>query len=188
MKLIVDMDMRQLRQMGFLDVPAPSIRKALHSIAAHYMAQQRGRIKLAQTPSGRPFREYSAEYREKKARAGRKTQPDLRVSGHMLRSQKVQVRRGSRGAMSMMVEFDGTRPSYYFAQVAGRRGSGGSMVMRQSRGRARSNASIAYHVDRRRPFIGASQREAKKLASIFFERLKRDAIRRSRRPGGGARR
>jgi hypothetical protein len=182
------MDMRQLRAMSVLDVPASSVDRALRAMAGQYMAQQRGRIKLAQTPSGRPFREYSEEYREKKARAGRKTQPDLRVSGHMLRSQKVQVRRGSRGAMSMRIEFDGTRPSYYFAQAAGRRSAGGSMVMRQSRGRMRSNASIAYHVDRLRPFIGVSAREARALAKLFFRRLKRDADRRARSPRSGARR
>ena len=105
---------RELRQ---IMPTVPELKTALKQASAVYLQTQRQLTKQGLDAGGRQFMAYSPPYKDKKRRAGRKTQPDLKISGDMLRNQKVSMKTSGRGAAAV-VEFDGTRPGSCFKDAA----------------------------------------------------------------------
>ena len=184
-RLVIDLDPSQLKGLDDVLALKPEVvKRALRLVGGHYMTIQRGRIKLGQKPGGGSFREYSEDYGEKKERAGRDSGTEtgwLRLTGRMLKSQKTKLRNEGKGA-AMVIEFDGNHPQTYFkSRRQVRKGKklptpGGDLVVRLGTGRMSMNAAIAERVDRDRPFIGVSAKEAGQLAEVFITELAKDLV------------
>ena len=116
----ITFDMRKLRKDMRAIVPRMTdMKKALRQTSGLYLQRQRENIRAGRDVSGRPFIPYSEEYAFLKQHAGRKTQPNLKLTGDMLRNQKVKVSSVANGG-KMIVEFDGTRHGAYFKGEIGR--------------------------------------------------------------------
>jgi len=173
----ITFDMRKLRKDMRAIVPSiPQVKKALRQSGALYLQRQREQTRAGRDVSGKAFAPYSEEYAFSKQHAGRKTQPDLRLTGDMLRSQKVKVASVAKGG-KMTVEFDGERHGAYFAGSGdtfkkGER-SGFERLTVQRTHRTVSNAVLAASNDRLRPFIGTTRKGMGKIIAFFLGRLKR---------------
>ncbi|MCK5806141.1 MAG: hypothetical protein KAI66_25135 [Lentisphaeria bacterium] len=160
------------------------VKKALRLTGALYLQKQRGRIRAGQDVSGNAFVPYSEEYAFNKQHAGRKTQPDLRLTGDMLRSQKVKVSSIGQNSGQMLVEFDGERHGAFF------KGSGSTFKKGEREGfekltvarthRTVSNAVLAASNNRLRPFIGQTKKGMGRLLGFFLGELKKLMRRRSK--------
>jgi len=173
----ITFDTRRLRKDMRAIVPnIIDVKKALGQAGALYLQRQREQTRAGRDAGGRAFMPYSEEYAFNKQHAGRKTQPDLRLTGDMLRSQKVKVDNSVNGGR-MVVEFDGERHGAYFA------GSGDTFKKGERAGferltvarthRTVSNAVLAASNDRLRPFIGTTSKGMGKIIAFFLGRLKR---------------
>ncbi len=124
------------------------------------------------------MKKYHPGYHFAKLEAGRMGENYwLRLTGKMLRSQKISVKRKG-GCLEMEVGFTGTRARSRFKARA--RG-GGKVVVNQA-GEGISNAFLAMINDQIRPFVGVNQREVKRLTKVFIRHLGLDKRRRMVKP------
>lgn len=172
MRIVVKLVRRKLPK----KIPRDVLRAVLEAVIAEYLRLQRKRIGAGVDQDGNPWPAYSAAYEDKKRRAGRRpySRGDwLRLSGEMLRSQQVTYNDLGEGGVEAVVEFVGTRPAYTFKAKARRgkrrRGSGPARLVVSATSRMISNAEVAARVEEKRPFIGASDDELRRLRKVFAD-------------------
>lgn len=154
---------------GTFDLVTPDmVRDCLRRSAAWYLRTQREHIRAGVNADGFPFEPYSPGYYNQKSRAGREAdQPDLRLTGQMLRSEAIVAT----GDLEISVEFQGMHARAWFKKRNPDDETDDSLVVALGGGAGQSNAMIAAGVDERRPFVGLSGPDLATLEERFAECL-----------------
>jgi hypothetical protein len=149
--------------------------RAIKAVAGHYLYLQGERLKKGIKVDGGTFPAYEEPYRTLKEKAGRlkagKAGAEsfwLRLSGQMLRSQKVGDPEPIDGCVAdtILIAFEGTQAPMKFEER-----TKGRYVVTQADGPAVSSALIAAGNNRKRPFVGNNPEERVELDEVFREAL-----------------
>jgi len=88
-------------------VPKATLKRAMQEASATYMENQRSLLRKGRDVSGASFREYTLDYWSKKKLAGRMGENYwLRLTGQLLRSQRVKVKQGKKFVQAT-ISFEG---------------------------------------------------------------------------------
>jgi hypothetical protein len=152
----------------------PEARKAiLHRLALFGIGRIKRRTKLGLDVDTNAFKPYSADYEEKRRRAGFSTQPDLWLRGGMLGGMTVLDVNPQRA----LIGFQGTSAKVQFvartrAPKHKRTGEKADLVAREMGGRI-ANAAKAYWNNRTRKFFGLTNEDKTSLARDAYQQLLR---------------
>lgn len=158
----------------FKQISDAKVTRALKNLGGYYMLLQRQNIANGIQPDGTPLKQYSQKYLINRIRAGRTSYGFLRLTGDMLKSQRVKVTRTT-DSIDLEVEFAGSRLGDVFKKKSKTKkrkeaGTNAPLVVSRS-GDEIKNEDLAAWNDETRPFVGVSDNTAEELLEKFFEEL-----------------
>ena len=185
----------------FAKLTTGKIKKALVKVGGFYLMLQRQNIENGVTPDGAQFEQYKPAYLVQRMRAERGSYGWLRLTGDMLKSQRVKVTTGG-PSVNLLVEFEGSRLGdvfhvktklkakehhSYSMDLQGvskkttytnnqrKAGSNSPMVVART-GKTVKNDDIASGNDALRPFVGVSDQTIDELIKMFLDALGLDIV------------